>query len=287
MSNILISYINYVDLLTTLITASSSQPSGDLVVNNLKLPQMRNCHRSNSGVVNQVYNVDFISTANAPEIKVFGVFQPPDPGVYIPKGADYRGEFNGWMASTDTIRNELSAITPAAHDVYDSGTAAGGWAKGYGVSTKVLTAAVAARYWTCTLAAPSLSSVPGFLDIGRLWAGPAFIPSLNFDYGWSDTWVDGSQRTDVARSGGAFFDMMWKRRELVIALRGLNNQESKDTYKELQRIAGKSGQVLVIPEPGSIYDPTQAIIGRMKEVSPITQVNFALYEATFTVTQDL
>ncbi|TWA76860.1 hypothetical protein FBZ83_1171, partial [Azospirillum brasilense] len=157
----------------------------------------------------------------------------------------------------------------------------------YGLHAHVLPAAVQARHWQPDIAFPSLATTPGYLDLGLPWIGPAFRPWRNFAYEWGDRWDDLSDVTEVRRSGQDFVDRGPKRRVLTFAFKALTEPEAKVAMAELGRIAGTSGQVLFIQQPNGPYQGRQAIIGRLVEVSPITQPNFALYERVFQIRQSL
>ncbi|AWK85019.1 hypothetical protein [Azospirillum thermophilum] len=205
----------------------------------------------------------------------------------------------GWGAGTETLYDSLyqgavATTGPALSLDFTIGSyrewqadIGSGIVAGYGLHAHVLPAAVQARYWQADIAAPSLAAVPGYLDLGRLWVGPAWRPSNNFDFEWTDAWDDLSEVTEVRRSGLDFVDRGPRRRVLTFAFRALSEPEAKVAMKELGRLAGTSGQVLFIQEPGGPYQGYEAIIGRLVEVSPITQPNFALYERVFQIRQSL
>ncbi|MGR0183219.1 phage head spike fiber domain-containing protein [Azospirillum aestuarii] len=301
--NCLLSWVNLADRAAAVITSASAVDG--LGAERLKDPQARRRMRTAVGVTSVALTVD---AATVGEIGVVAVLQPDDAG-YI----DADGDATGFMAASDTIRHRLDAVTPGAGALYDSlyyrdpgylgatldlnftaqsyrefqNDTGSGIVAGYGLHVHVLPAAVEARHWRCDIAAPSLATTPGYLDLGRLWAGPAFRPTRNFAYEWSDSWDDLSDVTEVRRSGQEFVDRGPKRRRLTFAFKALTAEEAKVVMTELGRIAGTSRQVLFIQEPNGPYQGRQAIIGRLVEVSPITQPNFALYERVFQIRQSL
>ena len=286
MANAIISYVNYFDLLSASVSAASVDSTGQLVAANLKSPSMKARLRTANGVTTQSVVVDWGSTALATGVGVLGVFQPPDAGYFAQDYADGRGHYKGFMSASDTIRNRLSTSSPTSGDLHDSGTVAGNWAVGYGQNL-MFPSSVSPRYWQVDISAPSLAAA-GYLDLGRMWAGPAITMTRNFAYGWQDVYQDGSIVTETQRSGNEYVDLGPPKRVMVLAYDALTEAEAKATVKELQRVAGRSGQVLFIPDPANTtYLPTQAILGRLKEVIPITQPNYATYSTTFTITQTL
>jgi hypothetical protein len=302
-NNCLLSWVNHLDSAATVVSSSSSVTG--LGPERLKDPQVRRRMRTAVGVTSPTLNIDLGATK---EVGVMAVLQPDDPG-YI----DADGSPVGYMAATDTIRHRLDATTAGTGALYDSlyyrdaaytgatldlnftaqsyreyqNDTSSGIVAGYGLSAHVLPTAVQARYWQADIAATSLATTPGYLDLGRLWIGPAWRPTRNFAYEWTDEWEDLSTVTGVQRSGLEFVDKGPKRRVLTFGLKALTEPEAKVTVKELGRIAGISGQVLFIQEPDGPYEGYEAIIGRLVEVSPITQPNFAMYERVFQIRQSL
>ncbi len=282
MATALFSFVNYFDLLSASLSASSTATPGNLTVGNLQDPHLRRIWRS--GSTTATLTADWGSTTAAVGVGVLAVAQPPDPGLFVQDYQDGRGHYNGWMAPTDTIRHRLSTSSPTDGDLYDSTALAGGWTAGYGLSVNVLPTAVSPRYWRADLVA----STPDYIDLGRMWAGPILSVLNDVGYNWSDQWDDGAIVTSVPRSGAEFVDLGMRRRVLDLSLPALTESEAKGTFKELTRIAGIGGQVMCIISPSdATYAPTQAIIGRIKQVNPITQSNPAFYSTSFTITQTL
>ncbi|OYD80935.1 phage head spike fiber domain-containing protein [Azospirillum brasilense] len=302
--NCLLSWVNLARRSATTITSTSA--AAGLGAERLKDPQVRRRMRTLSGASSVALNIDL---GTAQEVGVLALLQPDDAG-----WIDEDGEAVGFLdPAADTIRHRLDAVTPGAGTLYDSlyyrdvtytgatldlnfgaqsyreyqnGTGSG-VVHGYGLHAHVLPAAVQARHWQTDIAFPSLATTPGYLDLGLPWIGPAFRPSRNFAYEWGDRWDDLSDVTEVRRSGQDFTDRGPKKRVLTFAFKALTEPEAKVAMAELGRIAGTSGQVLFIQEPNGPYQGRQAIIGRLVEVSPITQPNFALYERVFQIRQSL
>jgi hypothetical protein len=143
------------------------------------------------------------------------------------------------------------------------------------------------RYWRCRLNAASLTSTPGFIDLGRAWAGPAWTPTRgNLAYGLAETWTDGAQVDRNARSGLEFVDVGPRARVLNFAFSALTESDAAQ-IRELQRVAGLNRQILFVPFPGEGPDRAAPIIGRLTEVPPITLPRYARYAVTFQIRQSL
>lgn len=273
----LLSWINWVDRAATVITASTQ--AGNLGPRRVANPQMRAFWRTEPGTVTPQIDFDFGSTR---EIGVVALGQPDNAG-----GINADGEAIGWMASTDTVRHRLDAVTAGAGTLLDTTAIAGGWATGYGLHAYQAASPISARYWRCNLNAASLAVTPGWIDLGRAWAGPAWQPARgNISYGWGQAFTDGSNVDRNPRSGLEFVSQGPRARVLTFGFQSLNSADA-ERIKELQRIAGIGGQILFVPAPGDALQPTQAIIGRLAEVQPITQPYFSTFAVTFQIRQSL
>jgi hypothetical protein len=267
----LLSFTNWLDRAAVSITASSEV--FQLGSANLREPSLRARWRTLPGETDAALTVDL---GAAREIGVLALVQPQDAG-----GWDADGEARGWMAGTDTVRHRLDLSTSGGDGVLDTGAQAGGWVQGYGVHVHVPPAALTARHWTLDLSAPSLASVPGYVDIGRAWIGPAFRPLRNFAYGASRARADSSRVQVNPRSALEAVDVGTMQRVVRFSLASLTEAEAEAVLPDLLRAVGTRGQVLFIPDPGGTYQGRQAIIGRLTQVPAFTQPNFAFRTADF------
>lgn len=273
----LLSWVNWVDRASAVITASSQ--AGALGPTRLAEPQLRARWRTAAGVVTPQLDVDF---GTPREVGIIAMAQPDDAG-----GVNADGEPRGWMAASDTVRHRLDVTTAGAGAVLDTTAIAGGWRTGYGLHLYQAVAPLTARYWRCNLNAASLASVPGFVDLGRAWVGPAWTPTRgNLAYGFGETWTDGAQVERNARSGLEFVDVGPRARVLNFAFSALTETDAAQ-IRELQRVAGIGRQVLFAPFPGEGADRAAPIIGRLTEVPPITLPRYARYAVTFQLRQSL
>lgn len=267
----LLSFTNWLDRAAATITASSEVTN--LGSANLRKPSLRARWRTEPGETTPSLTVDL---GSAREVGVLALVQPPDAG-----GWDADGEARGWMASTDTVRHRLDLTTPGGSGVLDTSGFAGGWVPGYGVHTYVTQTALTARHWRCNISAPSLASVPGYIDIGRAWIGSAFRPARNFAYGASTVRLDSSRVQINPRSGLEAVDVGTMQRVVRFSLAALTADEAEAVLPDLLRAAGTRNQVLFIPQAGGAYQGRQAIIGRLTQVPAFTRTNFALRAADF------
>ncbi len=277
MGTCLFSYVNWLQRPETTVQASSATQQNPST--NLRAAQLRRRHRTLAGVTG--YSITF-DMQQGREVGVIALAQPDDAGYFDDSGVSV-----GTFAPTDTVRHRLDLTTSGAGAVLDTGVIAGNWAAGYGLHTHIPVAPVTARHLKIDIAAPSLVLNPGYCDLGLAWAGPAIRPEINFSFGWSDVWQDGSGISRNQRSGLTLIDRGPKFRTLTIGLKSLREAEAKNTFKELLRVAGLGGLILCMPEPEDVYAPQLSIIGRLAQVPPITQNNFEMYDATFQIIQAL
>lgn len=273
----LISWVNWLDRASAVITASGQ--AGNLGPTNLADPQLSRRWRSAAGVVTPQLDVDFGASR---EVGIIALAQPDDAG-----GINPDGEARGWMAGTDTVRHRLDVTTAGAGAVLDTTAIAGGWRPGYGYHIHQPAAPLTARFWRCNLNAASLASVPGFVDLGRAWAGPVWTPARgNIAYGFGEAWADGSEVQRNPRSGLEFVDFGPRQRVVSFGFPVLTEADAAQ-IRELQRAAGLGRQVLFVPFPGAGAEKAAPLIGRLTEVQPITLPSFARYAVTFQIRQSL
>lgn len=197
------------------------------------------------------------------------------------------GLFGCNLSSTDTVRIRLSNVAVGSSELLDTTALASGIADGYGQYVYVPAAAISARYLRVDINAPSRASYGNF-DIGRAWAGPVWNPAVNFSLGWGEDFEDPSVVTESPRSGAAFVDTQAKRRVMALGYDFLSPAD-KDSAMDLARQAGRSGQLLFVPDTaGSLAKGP--LLGRKSEDSKVLQ-SFnsypAIYAKSFTLRQDL
>ncbi len=276
MGSILLSWVNWLD--ASVATATASSEVATLRVNRLYDPQIRRRWRTQAGVTSAYIDVDL---GSAKQVGVLALVQPDDAG-----GVDADRNALGWMTSTDTVRHRLDASTPGGGSLLDTGVQAGNWQEGYGAHIKVLSSPVNARYWRADIDAPSLVSL-GYIDIGRAWIGPSWRPDkTNIDFGWGWVDEDAGVVTTSSRSGLEFVDHGPRRRTFTFSISALTEADAIGPMREMQRVAGITGQVLVCIDPEAGLG-SEIMVGRLRQVNPITQPNFAMYETVFQIQESL
>ncbi|HBL27521.1 MAG TPA: hypothetical protein DD490_11855 [Acidobacteria bacterium] len=124
----------------------------------------------------------------------------------------------------------------------------------------------------------------GYLQAGRLVAGPAYRPSRDLLYGWSIGFEDPSV-VSKSRGGQTWIDVQERFRVLRFTLANLNETEAfVNVFDYLHRRKGIAGDVLVIPRadrPDQFHN--QAIYGRLRTLEPLTHPYWESFETNFEV----
>lgn len=127
----------------------------------------------------------------------------------------------------------------------------------------IITAGVSARYWTVEITDTGNSD--GYIDIGRagLWQG--ITPTYNMQWGVKYGINDGVSDTDRSLAGDFLYDTQVRKRTANFTLGFLTDTE-KDDIHELNRVTGKTGEVLFYAGE-QIYD----MLGRLDEPGVLTR----------------
>jgi hypothetical protein len=201
------------------------------------------------------------------------------------------------FTTSATIRFRLSAVSNFSTTLYDSGTV-DVWTpiEGFGASpwgvfnwgskpsqseAALYTASVFSllpdskigRYVRIDITDTANSN--GYLQAGRVIAGPKYQPTVNYANGVEFEFIDES-RVTKSRGGQTFVDEVEKFRRIRFDLINLPEAEIMgNIFNDLDRVKGISKDVLVIPQPSASETwLTQNIYGRIAATSPI--VNSAL-----------
>lgn len=210
---------------------------------------------------------------------------------------DFAALIKHTISQTGKIRWRLSNASDFSSTVYDSGLidawpiveefgtlpwgvfSWGGYlnitvAAQYTISTfAVLSSPVQARYMRIDIS--DADNTDGYIQAGRLIAGPAYKPSINYGNGIEFEFVDDS-RVTKSRGGQTFIDEIERFRRVRFDLINLpENEMFQNVFNAIDRLRGVAQDILIIPQPD---EPTtwitQNIYGRITQTSPI--VNSAL-----------
>ena len=68
---------------------------------------------------------------------------------------------------------------------------------------------------------------------------------------------------------------------------GLTEAEARSYAREMDRVAGSSGQVLFVPDPASAYIQGDSILGRISRSSGIVQRAYSTWGHEYEIRQSL
>ena len=129
----------------------------------------------------------------------------------------------------------------------------------------VLPSDTSARYWTIEwdIEAGSLS----YLQIGRLFMGPAYQPEFNAVYGLVDGWKDYSTQAQLEAGGIVSYPRRAARTvEFSFPMTGRGDEEYR--IREMLRLQRTGGDVLYIPDPARLgQSQMKGFLGRLSELS--------------------
>lgn len=139
-----------------------------------------------------------------------------------------------------------------------------------------------ARYWRVQVY--DTANPDGYIQIGRLFMARGWTPAINYVYGAGLGYED---ITPVERSlsGAEYFDIRPKFRVMRFTLDYIEDTDAYSFALDLERVAGISGEVLIIPDGGE--DPARqsliSYLGRLRTLSPIRHAKPTAYSVPFEV----
>lgn len=148
----------------------------------------------------------------------------------------------------------------AAALAFDSGMAPAGVRAGYGQTVSVAPAEVAGRYCRCDL--DDAANPDGFLNVALAYAGPAWQPAGNWDFGSSHGRDDGRD-TVQTRGGQTFVTALWQRRWWEVSLSAVLAEEVWPELGELEAFARRGGNVLAVPDPDGAERNRESVYGQL------------------------
>lgn len=123
----------------------------------------------------------------------------------------------------------------------------------------------------------------GYVQAGRLIAGPAWQPAINLQYGWHLAQVDESKKTR-SRGGQTYVDIVPRFRRLTFDLAHMSRDEAWGYAYELDRLKGIGGDLLIMVDPANLtHLHRQTVYGTLTESSAIANPQYGLFTKPFTV----
>lgn len=140
------------------------------------------------------------------------------------------------------------------------------------VSTHVMPDPRTGRYLRVTIM--DEGNVDGFVQLGRLFAGPAVQPRIN--YAWGGTFgYEFATAVEASLSGAEFFDAREGTRVFRFSLQHLQSDQAYNTFMQLIRERGIDGEVFIVPNPIGGFESIQRnFLGRIRQPGLLEQVQW-------------
>jgi hypothetical protein len=185
-------------------------------------------------------------------------------------------------AATLQIRASDSDSSVTSSLLLDTGTIAAGVKDSYGAAYKAF-AETTARYWRIDISDPSL---PDNIQVGRVFLGPSWQPSVNLMLDWGIGVRDPSRRTK-SHGGQTHSDRKQKIRVLDFVLDFMGETEMFEKAFALSWANGITDDVLAIPDIDGAYLSEQAVFGLLEISEPIRNQRLGIYTQRFSIEERL
>lgn len=255
MSNLILGYGNLIDAATL----SGGSWEAALPLANLQSRVLSKAARStNDDAASTLINIDL---GSAQAVRAFGAIR------------------SNISASGATYRLRGSDDNSFATSLFDSGTVS---ANAQTPDLIIgLSSTITARYWRLEIV--DTANAVGYVQIGRLFIGPALAPADNYSFGAE---IGYQSRTGVqsSLSGVDFFDSKVGRRLFAFQLDWLTAAEAYTSVLALHRTCDIAGEVLLIVDPAdTTYNQQRHFLGRLQQLSSIKNPYLTNHQAGFEV----
>lgn len=260
MGRLMLSYINRADAATL----SGGSWAAGLPLGNLQQLRLSKQARSTNATTGSTkFDVDLGATPAT--VRLVGLMRHN-----LTQAATYRIT-GGASPGATTVDTGWQAAWPAIYGLFDREFEHPEWFSG-----RISTAEAAAypikllvdlgqhhvyRYWRVEIS--DTANPAGAVLLARLWMGPVWQPTINFDWGPAFLW-QARDRAVEARSGARFVEALPGRRLFRFSLHELTDQEAWGRIAEQMRQLGTEGDLLVIPDPDDLGNAHRRnILGRV------------------------
>mgnify|MGYP003393913189 CR=1 FL=1 len=179
------------------------------------------------------------------------------------------------------IRVSATDSTGLTGERYDSGSAANRVTYGYLVA--LITSPVSGRYIRIDLT----DSAADYVEAGRLFVGLRDEFAVNFQPGWSASWVDRSRITE-GRGGQTFIDVDNNFRTWDLTFGFLSEDDRNGFVEDIDYNNGAHTDVLLINNPDSSDLGRDCIWGLLESNAVVTQPHvIALFSKTYRIKERL
>lgn len=102
------------------------------------------------------------------------------------------------------------------------------------------------RYWLFEFVDPT--NPAGYLELTRLWMGPVWIPTYNYDWGSPLGWSPRS-RSATSLAGARYSERRTPARVFKVNFTGLTDTEGYGRFQDMMRVLESEGELIAIPDP--------------------------------------
>jgi hypothetical protein len=254
---VILGWINRIDSATL-----SAAEVGTLPASNVKHPHLTRKWHTPAGTVSVALMADLGTPLSCSCVALLGTNLTP--------------------TATLRVRGSDSDSTGQAGEKTDTGVVLAGVKAGYGAAYRVFTAA-SARYWRLDIADLSL---PSNIQIGRIFLGPTWMPTINISLDWRVTARDDSSRSE-SYGRQTYADTRPQRRVLEFVLDFQSETEIYSNAFAAARANGIVRDILAIPDIASQYLSEQAVWGLVQASEPISEPRLGLFRQRYTIVERL
>lgn len=228
----------------------------------LQQPHLAQVWRTPAGTTTSAVVVDLGSSATVRVVALFGLN----------------------LSAAGTARVKLSSINGTGDaGVYDSTLLdPAGVDPAYRALIRVLPQDYSARYVRIDLVDSSLP----YLEAGRLFVGPAWLPDYNYARD-AERIGDDHSIVETALGGQEWVDTMPFRRGIRLRLPAVSEAERQLHYDAIGRYAGRRNQVLVTIDPDADNLGRESYFGRLQQVPSLRLIGHRLHELPMEVMESL
>lgn len=282
MSNIILAWQNWADGGTL----SGGGWETSLPLSNMQNPSLSKVARSSSQFFfDTTFTIDFGAPRLINVVGIIGHTLTPESYVqtqiYTDSGLTNNVYDSGFVDTMPTIWGENSGALWGVDSIWTGKYAADELVNVNLNFFHIIPGSIVAQYVRINL--NDNSNPNEWVDVARLFVGPAWEATYNYNVGATLGWRDLST-IDEGLSGAVFAEQRTKKRTFSFDLSFLSKNEVLSKAFEMQRRQGITKEVVVIPTPDEqTHQFREAFMGRLTTLSPIQTRIAGLHDVGFNI----
>lgn len=141
------------------------------------------------------------------------------------------------------------------------------------------------QYWQVEI--DDTANPDGYISIGRVFLGLAFVPTINMSYGVG-LQVNDATTYETSLTGEEFYDSRQRYRIYQFSLDWLTESEAYQNVLDMQRLMGTSGEIFVNGDPDDLSNkPRRSFLGRLQNISPVVHDHYSSYSTKIEIKEIL